>query len=126
MPCEGMGNMSQNSVVQKRTIPVTPRTNATSPPISAIKMLGKKWTVQILQNLIPGIEHRHFSEIKNAIHGISPKMLSTRLKELQSFDIINRQVHPNMTPVGVSYSLTQKGWGVVPVSEELEQWKMKF
>lgn len=93
---------------------------------TAAKILGKKWTLDILRDLVEGFGHRHFTELKHALSGVSPKILSQRLKELQKFGLIERKVHSEMVPVGVSYHLTEKGWGLEPVLAGLEAWEMKY
>jgi len=96
------------------------------PTYIAAKILGKKWTLDILRDLFEGFGNRHFTELKHALSGVSPKILSHRLKELQKFGLVERKVHSDTVPVGVSYHLTEKGWGLVPVLAGLESWEMKF
>lgn len=97
-----------------------------SPFYTATKILGKKWTLDILRGLIESSGSKHFNELKNSLIGVSPKILSQRLKEMRKFGLINRTVHTDRSPVGVSYCLTKKGWDLVQVLIGLEQWEMKF
>ena len=101
-------------------------TSSTCPTYTVTKILGKKWTLDILRNLFEGFGNRHFTELKQSLSGVSPKILSQRLKELQQFELIKRKVHSEMVPVRVSYHLTEKGWGLEPVLTGLETWEMKF
>lgn len=98
----------------------------TSPVYTATKILGKKWTLEILRGLFKSSGSKHFNELRKSLNGVSPKILSQRLKEMWKFGLINRTVHTDSSPVGVSYSLTKKGWGLVQVLFSLEQWKMNF
>jgi len=84
----------------------------------AISLLSQKWTALVIYQLLQGT-HR-FSEIQSAI-GISGKVLSERLKELERLEIINREVIPE-TPVIIQYSLTDKGHSMEPIIKTIENW----
>lgn len=100
--------------------------NETCPIYTAAKILGKKWTLNILQELFAGGGSKRFNEIRRGLDWIAPKVLSQRLKELQQFDVITRTVHTDKSPVGVSYSLTERGWGLETVLMSLKKWGMIF
>lgn len=100
--------------------------NVTCPIYTAAKILGKRWTLNILQELFAGGGSKRFNEIRRGIDWIAPKVLSQRLKELQQFDVIKRTVHTDKSPVGVSYSLTERGWGLESVLMSLKDWGMTF
>ena len=63
---------------------------------------------------------RRFSEIQSSI-GISGKVLSDRLKELEHQEIVKRKVIPE-TPVIIEYSLTEKGHSIEPILRTIENW----
>jgi len=100
--------------------------NIKCPIYTAAKILGKRWTLNILQELFATGGSKRFNEIRRALDWIAPKVLSQRLKELQKFDVIKRTVHTETSPVGVSYSLTERGWGLEPVLMSLKKWGMTF
>ncbi|MEK7873934.1 MAG: helix-turn-helix domain-containing protein, partial [Chloroflexota bacterium] len=71
-----------------------------------VDILGKRWTALMLRALISG--PRRFTEIKNYVPGLSDRLLSERLQELEEAGIVERRVHPQR-PVLVEYALTPKG-----------------
>lgn len=85
----------------------------------AVAVLGKRWTgliVRVLQ-----YEPRSFSQIARAVDGLSDRMLSERLKELEANGIVRRCVQPS-TPVRVEYVLTDKGQDLQRVLDVLQNW----
>ena len=88
----------------------------------AISLLSQRWTALVIYQLLQGT-HR-FSEIQSAI-GISGKVLSERLKELERLEIINREVIPE-TPVIIQYSLTDKGHSMEPIIKTIENWSQAW
>jgi len=85
----------------------------------AVELLGKRWTGAIVRVLLGG-PHR-FQEIVAAVPGLSPRLLSERLKELESEGMVDRRVYPE-TPVRIEYSLTDKGRDLEGVLSELHRW----
>lgn len=85
----------------------------------AIDVLGKRWTCLIVCVLMKG--PRRFAQIAAAIDGLSEKMLSERLKELEAEGIIRRQVYPD-APVRVEYALTPKGHDLERVVSAIQEW----
>ena len=69
----------------------------------AIELIGRRWTGAILRVLLSGA--RRFSDITTTIPGLSDRLLSERLKELEGAGIVTRTVYPE-TPVRVEYQLT--------------------
>ena len=88
----------------------------------AISLLSQRWTALVIYQLLQGT-HR-FSEIQSAI-GISGKVLSERLKELERLEIIKREVIPE-TPVIIRYSLTDKGHSMEPIIKTIENWSQTW
>ena len=85
----------------------------------AVELVGKRWTGAIVGALIPGA--RRFSELAHAIPQISDRLLSTRLRELESEGIVGREVLDG-SPVRVVYTLTPKGRALEPAISELRVW----
>lgn len=85
----------------------------------AIELIGRKWTGVILRAQLHGL--LRFSELKAAIPTLSDRMLSERLKELESEGLVVRRVIPD-TPVRVEYSLTAKGRALGAVVEAVSSW----
>jgi DNA-binding HxlR family transcriptional regulator len=72
----------------------------------AVELIGGRWTGAVIQLLFNG--RMRFAELRVAIPDISDRMLSERLRELESEGIVDRFVVPE-TPVRVEYQLTEKG-----------------
>ena len=85
----------------------------------ATELLGKKWTGLIVRVLLGG--PKRFKEMKEQIPEMSDKMLTDRMKELEHYQIIKRTVYPEM-PVRIEYELTEKGRGLEPVIQSIQEW----
>lgn len=86
---------------------------------SAVELIGRRWTGAILYALTDG--PLHFAELKEAVPGMSDRLLSCRLKELEEAGLVSREVLPG-NRVRVSYELTEKGRSLEPVMGELRDW----
>ena len=89
----------------------------------AIGLLGKRWTGLILDSLLDG--SRRFCELTATVEGLSDRVLSDRLRELESEGIIERIVYPQI-PVRVEYRLTEKGYDLKPVVQSIHAWAQKW
>ena len=85
----------------------------------AVELVGRRWTGAVLRAMIAGVGR--FSGLSGAIPGISDRMLSERLKELEAEGIVVRNVSPD-TPVRIEYRLTSKGRALVSVVEAVSAW----
>jgi DNA-binding HxlR family transcriptional regulator len=85
----------------------------------AIQLLGKRWTGLLLDTLMTG--PKRFCELTSAVEGLSDRVLSDRLRELEAENIIERVVYPHI-PVRVEYQLTEKGRALRPVVETIHAW----
>ncbi len=90
-------------------------------------ILGKKWTILILQTLMAprAKEGLRFNEIQKDLSWVSSKMLSQRLSELKDEEILTRTVDSSTIPASVSYKLTRKGEDLRGVLTMMQQWGMK-
>ncbi len=82
-------------------------------------MIGGKWKVLILFWLRDG--GRRFSELRRLIPGVSERMLTQQLRELEKDGIVHREVYPEVPP-RVEYSLTQYGQTLQPITDLMCQW----
>ena len=78
----------------------------------AIEVLGRRWTGAIVMTLIHGCPRR-FNELLAAIPGLSDRLLTERLRELEAEGIVARTVEA-FRPVRVLYALTEKGRALEP------------
>jgi len=85
----------------------------------AIQLLGKRWTGLLLYTLLDG--PRRFCELTAAVEGLSDRVLSDRLRELEEEGVVERIVYPQI-PVRVEYQLTAKGRAFGPVVEAIHKW----
>ena len=85
----------------------------------AVELIGKRWTGAIVFVLLDG--PLRFSEVKLLVPEISDRLLSERMKELESEGIVERHVIEAM-PVRVEYSLTEKGRALEPAVRSLKVW----
>ncbi len=85
----------------------------------AMELLGKRWTGLIIRALMDG--PRRFTEITGYVEGLSDRLLSQRLQELEQAGIVERRVY-SQRPVLVEYELTEKGRDLRQVVEAIQVW----
>jgi DNA-binding HxlR family transcriptional regulator len=85
----------------------------------AAQLLGKRWTGLLLDALLEG--PRRFCELTSLVEGLSDRVLSDRLRELETEGIVQRIVYPQI-PVRVEYQLTEKGRALKPVVDAIHIW----
>jgi DNA-binding HxlR family transcriptional regulator len=85
----------------------------------ALEIIGRRWTGAILRAMLAG--RTRFNEIASTVPGLSDRLLSERLKELEGQGIVARRVTPS-TPVRIEYQLTDMGNALVPVVEAVACW----
>jgi DNA-binding HxlR family transcriptional regulator len=85
----------------------------------AFNIIGRRWTGPILRTLMTG--QTRFSDLARSVPGLSDRLLSERLKELESGGLVVRTVTPS-TPVRIEYTLTEMGAALLPVLVAVEQW----
>lgn len=92
----------------------SPPTNC--PLSECLSIIGGAWTPNIIWYL--SAQPRRFSELKEDLQGISPKVLTQRLKKLEAEGIVHREVMPTSPPT-VEYSLTLLGNELKPAIEAI-------
>jgi DNA-binding HxlR family transcriptional regulator len=90
---------------------------------TTFKIIGKRWTVLIIREILRG--NTHFNRFMENIDGISPKVLTERLRELEQLGIVRRRIVSEY-PVKVEYSLTDLGRGFEPVLLSAASFSMKY
>lgn len=85
----------------------------------AIELIGRRWSGVIIRAMIHGATR--FSDISAAIPGISDRLISERLKELEAEGVVVRTVVPS-TPVRVDYALTERGRALGDVVAAVAAW----
>jgi DNA-binding HxlR family transcriptional regulator len=89
----------------------------------ALYAIGGKWKLKVIIALFTGT--KRFNELQRTINGISAKVLSNELKELESNGFVRRIVHAESTPVVVEYHLTEYSNSLQDVVTSLSQWGTK-
>ena len=89
----------------------------------AVELVGRRWTGAILRVLMDG--PLRFSEVAQAIPELSDRLLSERMKELESRGIVQRTVLPG-PPLRVQYELSQMGSELEPALIELQRWGRRW
>ncbi|NII83243.1 helix-turn-helix transcriptional regulator [Pedobacter riviphilus] len=91
----------------------------------SLEILGGKWKLRIMRYLVNRIDQRNtFKKIQREIEGISAKMLSKELHDLELNLLVSREVIDSK-PVTVAYSITEYGYTVLPVTETLVEWGLR-
>ncbi len=90
---------------------------------ATLKVIGGRWKVLILRELFIGVQR--FSALNRALPGITQKMLTQQLRELEQDGIVHRQVYQQVPP-RVEYSLTSLGETLYPVLASMHQWGQAY
>src|SRR5437762_1241704 len=85
----------------------------------AVELIGRRWSGAIISVMMGGPQC--FNELLAAVPGLSDRLLTERLRELESEGLVRRTVLPG-PPVRVSYELTKAGKDLKPVIESLGRW----
>lgn len=85
-----------------------------------LSIIGGKWKM-IIMFWLSKRKIVRYGELKKLIKGITHKMLSSQLKELEYEGIIIRKEYHQIPPK-VEYSLSEKGWTLMPILEEMCKW----
>jgi len=88
----------------------------------ALYVIGGKWKLRIIIGLSEG--NKRFNELQRTVHGISARVLSNELKDLEENGFIVRKVHSEATPVIVEYEVTDYADTLSDVLTALRQWGM--
>src|ERR1700687_3971524 len=82
-----------------------------------------KWTLLLIRDLSEG--RSRFCELERSLAGISPRTLSLRLRALEEEGVIARQTFPEVPP-RVEYALTEKGWALVPLIDDMRTYGKRW
>ena len=92
-----------------------------------MSFMGKRWTLPIMLELYKGEgKHKRYSEIRNRIPAITPKVLSARLKELEREGLISKRTDASTFPIKCEYSLTSCGEEFIDIIKHTKQWALKW
>ena len=91
-----------------------------SPVEATLDVIGGKWKAVILYHLTHDGTHR-FAVLRRKIPGVSERMLTQQLRELEEDGIVHREVYPEVPPK-VEYSVTEYGKTLRPITEVMCEW----
>nr|WP_325233173.1 helix-turn-helix domain-containing protein [uncultured Oscillibacter sp.] len=93
------------------------------PVETTLTLISDKWKVLILRDLLPGT--RRFGELKRSLGGVSQKVLTAQLRQMEESGLLTRTVYPEVPP-RVEYTLTELGTSLRPVLEALRDWGEEY
>ena len=100
----------------KKTLPACPVE-------TTLMLIGDKWKVLILRDLLPG--KKRFGELKKSLGNVSQKVLTAQLRDMEECGLINRRVYAEVPP-RVEYSLTELGQSLKPVLDAMLHWGEEY
>ncbi len=86
-------------------------------------LIGDKWKVLIIRDLLTGT--KRFGELKKSLTGITQKVLTNNLRQMEASGLINRKVYAEVPP-RVEYSLTETGLSLKPILDSMVQWGNEY
>ena len=89
------------------------------PVETTLTLIGDKWKVLILRDLLPG--KKRFGELKKSIGSVSQKVLTAQLRDMEESGLVNRKVYAEVPP-RVEYSLTELGQSLKPILDAMWNW----
>jgi DNA-binding HxlR family transcriptional regulator len=89
----------------------------------SLDIIGGKWKIPIIWRLKD--DPKRYGELKKLLSGVTHKMLTQQLRELESDEIISRKVYPEVPPK-VEYDLTLLGKSVIPIIDLLREWGEEY
>lgn len=82
-------------------------------------LIGEKWKVLIIRDLLTGT--KRFGELKKSVTGITQKVLTNNLRQMEQSGLIIRKVYAEVPP-RVEYSLTDLGKSLKPILDSMVNW----
>lgn len=93
------------------------------PVETTLMMIGDKWKVLILRDLMPGT--KRFGELKKSIGSVSQKVLTAQLRDMEDKGLVSRKVYAEVPP-RVEYSLTELGKSLFPILDAMRVWGERY
>lgn len=89
------------------------------PVVTTLTLIGDKWKVLILRDLMPGT--KHFGELRKSVGDVSQKVLAAQLRDMEKSGLVHREVYAEVPP-RVEYSLTLLGRSLKPILDSMWAW----
>ncbi|RHX83906.1 transcriptional regulator [Leptospira stimsonii] len=91
------------------------------PVAKTLDLIGERWTIMILRDFFTVSDVRRFIDFEKALDGITPALLSDRLKKLEKYGFITKSLYSE-SPPRMEYKLTAKGKSLGPILKALRAW----
>ena len=91
----------------------------TCPVETTLTLIGDKWKVLILRDLMPGT--KRFGELRKSVGDVSQKVLAAQLRDMEKSGLVHREVYAEVPP-RVEYSLTPLGRSLEPILDSMWAW----
>ncbi|HXW76162.1 MAG TPA: helix-turn-helix domain-containing protein [Candidatus Eremiobacteraceae bacterium] len=101
---------------------MTYKTKLTCPIQQTIALIGDKWKILVICTLSDG--KKRFGQLQRTLEGITPKVLTRQLRDLERDGLVERTVYPEVPP-RVEYALTPLGTSLLPILGQLQEWATK-
>ncbi len=88
-----------------------------------LTLISDKWKVLILRDLLQGT--KRFGELKKSLGGVSPKVLTAQLRQMEESGLLVRTVYPEVPP-RVEYALTELGYSLKPILDAMRNWGEEY
>lgn len=93
------------------------------PVETTLTLIGDKWKVLIIRDLRDGT--KRFGELKKSLSGISQKVLTANLRDMEESGLITRETFPEVPP-RVEYTLTELGCSMFPILDAMAAWGTEY
>lgn len=93
------------------------------PVETTLTLIGNKWKILIIRDLLNGT--KRFGELKKSVTGISQKVLTANLRDMEKNGLLTRKIFPEVPPK-VEYTLSELGYSLSPILDVLAQWGTDF
>ena len=93
------------------------------PVATTVTLIGNKWKLLIMRNLLN--RPWRFNELRRDLDGISQKVLTDSLRQMEADGIITRTVYPEVPP-RVEYALSELGESMRPILESMQEWGIQY
>lgn len=102
----------------------TTKTELPACPVeTTLTLISNKWKVLILRDLMTGT--KRFGELKKSIGGVSQKVLTAQLRQMEESGLLTRKVYPEVPP-RVEYTLTELGYSLKPILDAMWTWGEEY
>ena len=89
------------------------------PVETTLSLISDKWTVVIIRDLLTGT--KRFNELMRSVTGITQKVLTSHLRNMEANGLLVRKVYPEIPPK-VEYTLTETGYSLKPILDAMYSW----